>query len=335
MGQRFLQLGGAFGAEQALREMVASRLMAEAEQRKLQQQEIENSMRMRQIDQGDRRIRIDQDSLGLQRDQFELSKAPKPQGPMSLGANQRLVDPSSGRILVPEVAEQPKPAGPMNLGPGAIVVDPTTGRIIVRNPAASTKDPEADLDLYRRKKEIDAQYGGTKPSIGAEKNALAFFNRMLEAERNTRAVEGKQSGWDVGVAAMAPQALQTWLQSPEGQMATQAQRTFTEARLRKESGAAIPQSEYDTDRTTNFRVPGESKETSAQKRRSRLTTMRGLGTQAGRALQEYYGDKSLDDILSEFNEPAAAVPMVAPDGRSLMVPAEKVAELEAKGAKRR
>lgn len=39
--------------------------------------------------------------------------------------------------------------------------------------------------------------------------------------------------------------------------------------------------------------------------------------------------------MASHDTPDSAVPMVAPDGRSLMVPAAKVAEMEAKGAKRR
>ena len=67
--------------------------------------------------------------------------------------------------------------------------------------------------------------------------------------------------------------------------------------------------------------------------------MRGIGNASGRALGEYYGEgTTLESRLKDFEEQGTAggpVAMIAPDGRPLMVPAEKVAELEAKGAKRR
>lgn len=209
------------------------------------------------------------------------------------------------------------------------------GRLITKRGAAQPSIA-TELAEYEAKKKIDAKYGGTRPSIGAEKNALNFFNRMLEAEKNARAVEDKLSPRDVAASEYAPAFLENWLKSPEGQAYTQAQRTFTEARLRKESGAAIPQGEYDTDRKTNFRVAGDKDLT--QKRGSRLQLLRGLGTSAGRALQEFYGEgATLDNLLRDFAPAAAggAVPMLAPDGRELMVPADKVADMEAAGAKRR
>lgn len=174
---------------------------------------------------------------------------------------------------------------------------------------------------------------------GAERQTLAYFNRMLEAERNARRVEDQLKDRDVAASTYAPAWLENWLKSPEGQQYTQAQRMFTEARLRKESGAAIPENEFANDRRMNFRVAGDQPGSISQKRKSRLETIRGTGNAAGRALQEYYGpETTLDTLLSEFGDKAAAgslVPMTAPDGRSLMVPAEKVAELEARGATRR
>ena len=140
-----------------------------------------------------------------------------------------------------------------------------------------------------------------KPITGAERQAVSFFNRMLEAERNARGVEGKLTGVDLGAAEMAPDFIENWLKSKEGQAYTQAQRTFTEGRLRKESGAAVPPAEYENDRRTNFRIAGDAPDIVKQKRGSRVQTMRGIGNSAGRALQEFYGqDASLDSLLGEF-----------------------------------
>lgn len=151
-----------------------------------------------------------------------------------------------------------------------------------------------------------------KPITGAERQAVSFFNRMLEAERNARGVEDKLTGIDLGAAEMAPDFIENWLKSPQGQAYAQAQRTFTEGRLRKESGAAVPPGEYENDRRTNFRIAGDKPDTVKQKRGSRVQTMRGIGNSAGRALQEFYGaDTKLDDLLAEFAE-AEGGPMQKP-----------------------
>lgn len=138
-----------------------------------------------------------------------------------------------------------------------------------------------------------------RPVTQAERNAAAFFNRMLGAERDARSVEDQLSGVDLSALAAAPNFTGNLLLSGNAQKYKNAQRTFTEARLRKESGAAIPPAEFETDRTTNFKIIGDAD--SSQKRRQRLTTMRGIGASAGQALSDFYGEgATLDDLLKEF-----------------------------------
>lgn len=170
---------------------------------------------------------------------------------------------------------------------------------------------------------------------GAERKELGFFQRMLDAERNARKVENDVSAWDIGVSDWSPAFIENWLKSDAGKRYTQAQRMFTEGRLRADSGAAVPANEYTMDRQTNFRIGNDDEATIKQKRASRLTAMRGQANRSGRALQEYYGEgETLDSLLKEFEEGGGLVPMVAPDGRRLQVPPDKVAEMEAHGAKR-
>ena len=83
-----------------------------------------------------------------------------------------------------------------------------------------------------------------------------------------------------------------FLQTPEGQAYHQAQRAFTEARLRKDSGAAIPETEFENDRRTYFAHPGDTKEIAAQKERGRAAVLASLAFQSGRALNEFYGDEA-------------------------------------------
>lgn len=132
-----------------------------------------------------------------------------------------------------------------------------------------------------------------RESSGQEKASLAFYNRAKEAE-DTLTGGGDDSLEDriaksglmqQGRLAMAP----NFLQSSEQQVYRQAQRAFTEARLRKESGANITASEYANDARTLFAQPGDLPEVVKKKRAARQRVLDGLKVGAGRAVSEYYG----------------------------------------------
>jgi hypothetical protein len=144
-----------------------------------------------------------------------------------------------------------------------------------------------------------------RPPTGEERKTLAFFNRAREAvETLTTAPEG-QSSLEQRIAGQstvgqyrgkyAPNILQT----EDQQRYTQAQRAFTEARLRKESGAAIPEHEYENDRRTYFAQPGDGAAVVAQKQRARATVLAGLKAGAGKAYEEYYGEPNLSPVKQE------------------------------------
>src|SRR5207253_3026417 len=63
----------------------------------------------------------------------------------------------------------------------------------------------------------------------------------------------------------------------------QAKLNFATAVLRKESGAAISQTEYDNVNKQYFPQPGDSAETSAQKAANRATAVQALNNAAGNA----------------------------------------------------
>lgn len=124
---------------------------------------------------------------------------------------------------------------------------------------------------------------------GQERQSLAFYNRAKEALDNAQPLE--QKFLTQGLAKdLKLQYAPNWLQSDEQQQYRQAQRTFTEARLRKESGAAIPLSEYQNDARTYFRQPGDSPDVIQQKQAARTTVLKGLGYSAGKAFDEFYGE---------------------------------------------
>jgi hypothetical protein len=117
---------------------------------------------------------------------------------------------------------------------------------------------------------------------------VSFYNRARAASEDIAPLEEQISGLGLGSQArmaMAPNAMQSQL----GQSYRQAQKAFTEARLRKESGAAIAQSEYDNDAVIYFAQPGDTPETLAQKRAAREEVLDGLAFAAGPAFEEFFG----------------------------------------------
>ncbi len=127
-----------------------------------------------------------------------------------------------------------------------------------------------------------------KPPSEAERKNAGFYSRALSATQDIDTLE----------AAMAKKGLfgQAWmsaapnfLQSEENQKFTQAQRAFTEARLRRDSGAAIPEQEFANDRKMYFPQPGDTAAVLEQKRVSREKALSGMLVGAGRAMKELHG----------------------------------------------
>ncbi len=168
----------------------------------------------------------------------------------------------------------------------------------------------------------------TKPSsekslTEAQSNAFTFANRMSEADavineiggkyspmalRASRAVEGVPG---LGIAA-------NYRLSPNDQRMEQAKRDFTNAVLRKESGAAISASEFDNADRQYFPQPGDSAQVIEQKRRNRKTAIDGISEAAGPAKSKIGGGARPPVLVSSEAEWNALKPGTAytmPDGR--------------------
>jgi hypothetical protein len=140
-----------------------------------------------------------------------------------------------------------------------------------------------------------ASGAGGKPATGTERQSLAFYNRGRQAvdilttpDATGKTLEDSVSGVEAKLANVP--IVGNYLQSEDAQRYTQAQRAFTEARLRKESGARINESEYENDRKIYFKQPGDSEAVVKQKQRARETVLNGLAGSAGKAYEEYYGE---------------------------------------------
>lgn len=92
-----------------------------------------------------------------------------------------------------------------------------------------------------------------------------------------------------GIASYAGQYLPNALQSGDRQAFEQAKRNFVTAVLRRESGAAISQSEFDTEALKYFPQPGDKPETLVQKANARNTAINSLYREANVARPVFPG----------------------------------------------
>lgn len=148
------------------------------------------------------------------------------------------------------------------------------------------------IDRTKANKEAKAP----KPSTGEQKQALAFYNRGKEAlgildqsDNNGHTLEDRIASVNPALAAYGQRTINA-LKGSDRQKYEQAQRAFTQAKLRKESGAAISTSEYQSDAQTYFAQPGDTPDVVANKKAAREGVLAGLKFQAGPAYSEFYGD---------------------------------------------
>lgn len=121
----------------------------------------------------------------------------------------------------------------------------------------------------------------SKPLTESQAKALLFATRMQQADQALGDMAkkgvgspslGQQLTGGEGLLGMAATAMA----SPEQQQVDQAQRDFLNAVLRRESGAAISQSEFSNARKQYFAQPGDSPQVLDQKMRNRQTAINGL-----------------------------------------------------------
>ena len=115
----------------------------------------------------------------------------------------------------------------------------------------------------------------------AQGNATNFAARMKSASTVLIPLENKGvTTGNVGTMAAAS-AWTNFLATPDGQKYNQAAKNWVSANLRKESGAAIPESEMAQEIKKYFGIPGDSKEALALKRQARAVAEEGMMVQAG------------------------------------------------------
>jgi hypothetical protein len=153
--------------------------------------------------------------------------------------------------------------------------------------------------------------GTTRPPTGAQNRALNFYNRMQDALGTIEATESQLNDKDRALIGNIP--ANGWLESgaflllsDAGKSYSRAMKQFTEARLRKDSGAAVPANEYVSDlRTYGARV-GDTPASAAERLRGRRETAESVAFEAGPAFEAFYGEPFRRGMLTPSTAPAEA-----------------------------
>lgn len=176
-----------------------------------------------------------------------------------------------------------------------------------------------------RARELNAITRDQKPPSEGERAAFGYYTRALDAHQALEGMEEKMASKNLAGQA-AYSFLPNAMQSEENQLYKQAQRQFTEARLRKDSGAAIAASEYANDEKTYFPQPGDTPAVLQRKRQARSMVLRSLKDQAGRAYREDVPGSGAAAGATPDAAAAAAAPKapakfeaiaVSPDGKRI------------------
>lgn len=164
------------------------------------------------------------------------------------------------------------------------------------------RDEMNQRELDRRAR-LQAASQSSRPPTAAMLRTFGFYMRAKDSVNTLESIE--KDIQDLGLVDQvwqryAPNFAQTQL----GQIYEQAQRQFTEARLRKDSGAAIPLHEYENDRRTYFVQPGDTPKTLERKRAARALLIRSLQNESGRAYTESFPEEpgsGLDEATIQAN----------------------------------
>lgn len=137
-----------------------------------------------------------------------------------------------------------------------------------------------DRKIYMLNGKVPTQ--AEKPLTESQANAGIYADRMREAEKVISSPESAQAGtsWKQQGLASLPVVGNALISEDRG-LFDQAKRDFVNAVLRKESGAAINQSEFDNAERQYFPQPGDTPKRLEQKRQNRETAITAISRAAG------------------------------------------------------
>jgi hypothetical protein len=157
---------------------------------------------------------------------------------------------------------------------------------------------------------VEFVQGGDLPSLTeAQSNALIFSQRMRQS--NDILEQYEQQGTNIGQAlASGIPLVGNYMLSDEYQRYDQARRNFVNAVLRKESGAAIAESEFRNAEKQYFPIPGDSQAVIEQKRKNRELAMKLME-------QTVPGAEKFAEKTQQAEAPKTSMPPVGAKVRTL------------------
>ena len=155
--------------------------------------------------------------------------------------------------------------------------------------------------LEKMRKELREVSEGIKDKkviklTGSQRIAAGFAARIEEASEVIDEVGYKFTGVLSRLAGITPEGLK----STDRQRFEQAQRNFINAVLRRESGAAIAPSEFDSAELQYFPQPGNKAPVLEQKQRNREVVLASLKAEAGEAFSQL--KEQLPAIQSDLSD---------------------------------
>jgi hypothetical protein len=135
-----------------------------------------------------------------------------------------------------------------------------------------------------------------------------YANRLFRAEgilRDPKAVDAAKSPYQRGLDSL-PMGIGNYMQSSEYQKYDQASRDFINGVLRRESGAAISQSEFDNAYRQYLPRPGDSKEVLAEKQRNRQEAIAGIAGGGGQSYRPPFTFGQNGELVPNEQKPSVA-----------------------------
>lgn len=338
MGQG-LQLAGASGAlQQLLEQRRLQQLQSEDRANKLAQQQAENDFRRQTLGLQSRGLDLQERGLGVK-------ETPHP---VTLGEGQSLVDPTTGRIIAAIPAKSPTAKGPMNVAPGGTIFDPDKG-VLYTSPFKPPSDNEPLVPIIgpdgkpvlvtraeaRGRRPANSREQG-RPVVSGDAGRIADLDQSLN-DLQTLSTQLGQTGPASWLGAHTPNAISAMTGFGVEAKSRQAVIDRVKQVIGKALEGGVLRKEDEIKYEKILPTIGDPGDVATSK-------LRGLSqalTQKRSTLIDALRDAGYDVDRYAARTPAALggnggpVAMIAPDGRQLMVPADKVAEMEAHGAKRR
>jgi hypothetical protein len=156
------------------------------------------------------------------------------------------------------------------------------GTIYAVNPRTGTGGPALGADSQPLSK-------GAKSLTEVQGNATAFGMRMQSANDIINGLEDSGADLSHPINLLAANRLTNYAASPTAQKAYAAKLNFMTASLRKESGAAISKSEFESEDKKYFPQPGDSQQVINQKRQARALAIQAMEVQAGPGIKNITG----------------------------------------------